>query len=131
MQKKLDACAEAEVSTYQEHERKIQEMQEKLEESVETAVAETEATDTTEPPTQNDVNRKRKRPINTPIERKHGLMKNLQALFHFIISIDSVNGWFSIKSAIRSGYSKEHADSSSEKAESFAKGKLETIRKRH
>ena len=76
-------------------------------------------------------NRKRKRQVNIPTEPKHRLMKHLQALFHFISSIDSVNGWFSIKSAIRSGFVKEHEDSNLDKAESFSKGKLETIRKRH
>ena len=79
-------------------------------------------------------NRKRKRAVNTPAKRKHVLVEHLQALFHFISGVDSVNGWFSVKSAIMNGFLKEHQDSdlsTKEKANEFAKNKLKTIRKYH
>ena len=53
-----------------------------------------------------NVNRKRKLSISTPTERKNQLVKNVQAMFHFISDIESVNGWFNVRSAIRNGFLK-------------------------
>ena len=61
------------------------------------------------------------------------LVKNVQAMFHFISDIESVNGWFNVRSAIRNGFLKEHQGTclSTDAAEGFAMSKLKTIRKHH
>ena len=72
--------------------------------------------------------------LNTPAKRKHVLVEHLHALFNFIGGVDSVNGWFSVKSVIMNGFLKEHQDidlSTKEKANEFAKNKLKTVRKYH
>ena len=54
--------------------------------------------------------RKRRKVTITPSERASVLMKGLQTLFHFLIHIESSNGRFNLRDAIRHAFMRQHAE---------------------